>query len=84
MAVYNVNLSNVTATEDGTLKDATTITVTGHSLGGHLAAAASRLFPSFVQDVQTFNGAGFSPATEDFQACQHQQSFFSVERSFTV
>jgi len=35
-----VVLSDVTATEDGALKDAASITVTGHSLGGHLASAA--------------------------------------------
>lgn len=67
MAVYNVVLSDVTATEDGALKDAASIKVTGHSLGGHLASAASRLFPGLVQDVLTINGAGFSPATEGFK-----------------
>ena len=67
MAVYNVVLSDVTATEDGALKDAASITVTGHSLGGHLASAASRLFPGLVQDALTINGAGFSPATEGFK-----------------
>ena len=36
MAVYNVVLSDVTATEDGALKDAASMKVTGHSLGGHL------------------------------------------------
>jgi Ca2+-binding RTX toxin-like protein len=35
------------------------VTVVGHSLGGHLAAAFSRLFPSATNDVLMVNGAGF-------------------------
>ena len=35
------------------------VTVVGHSLGGHLAAAFSRLFPSETTDVLMVNGAGF-------------------------
>ncbi|MFH0784978.1 MAG: hypothetical protein V2B20_23900 [Pseudomonadota bacterium] len=34
------------------------VTAVGHSLGGHLAAAFSRLFPE-CSDVLTINGAGF-------------------------
>lgn len=36
-----------------------TITVTGHSLGGHLAAAFSRLFPGPAGHCVMVNGAGF-------------------------
>jgi hypothetical protein len=36
-----------------------TVDVTGHSLGGHLAMAFSRLFPSATADVVAVNGAGF-------------------------
>jgi pimeloyl-ACP methyl ester carboxylesterase len=39
------------------------IIVTGHSLGGHLAAVAARLFPSLVSDCYTYNAPGFDPTT---------------------
>lgn len=35
------------------------VTVTGHSLGGHLSAAFSRLFPQDTKHAYMFNGAGF-------------------------
>lgn len=37
-----------------------TVDVAGHSLGGHLAMAFSRLFPSATADVVAVNGAGFN------------------------
>ncbi len=36
------------------------VDVTGHSLGGHLATAFSRLFSSDTANVVTINGAGYS------------------------
>jgi Ca2+-binding RTX toxin-like protein len=36
-----------------------TVDVTGHSLGGHLATAFSRLFPAYTHEVLTVNGAGY-------------------------
>jgi len=39
------------------------INVTGHSLGGHLAALASRLFPSLIEDYYTYNAPGFDPSS---------------------
>jgi Ca2+-binding RTX toxin-like protein len=36
------------------------LTVTGHSLGGHLAAAFSRLFPETGAEALTVNAAGFA------------------------
>lgn len=36
------------------------LTVTGHSLGGHLAAAFTRLFPEIGAQALTINGAGFA------------------------
>ncbi|MGD9950489.1 MAG: calcium-binding protein [Desulfobulbus sp.] len=42
--------------------DVSQVTVVGHSLGGHLAAAFSRLFPSVTEDVLMINGAGFGTA----------------------
>lgn len=38
-----------------------TITVTGHSMGGHLAALAARLFPGLVSEAYTYNAPGFDP-----------------------
>ncbi|MCB1860090.1 MAG: hypothetical protein KDI63_17605, partial [Gammaproteobacteria bacterium] len=35
------------------------VSVTGHSLGGHLAAAALRLFPTQFAEAVTFNAPGF-------------------------
>ncbi len=43
----------------GLLSASDTITVTGHSLGGHLAALALRLFPGLFAQGVTFNAAGF-------------------------
>jgi Ca2+-binding RTX toxin-like protein len=42
------------------------VTVTGHSLGGHLAALTLRLFPDVFSEAYTFNAPGFDPtATSD-------------------
>ena len=38
------------------------VSVDGHSLGGHLAMAFSRLFPSATSDVTAINGLGFKVA----------------------
>lgn len=43
----------------GMLSASDTITVTGHSLSGHLAALALRLFPGLFHQGVTFNAAGF-------------------------
>jgi len=45
----------------GLLAPGETIGVTGHSLGGHLAALALRLFPNRFDDAVTFNAPGFDP-----------------------
>ena len=39
------------------------IIVAGHSLGGHLAAYALRLFPDLFGEAYTYNTPGFDPAT---------------------
>jgi len=39
------------------------IKVTGHSLGGHLAALAARLFPGLVEEAYIYNAPGFDPSS---------------------
>jgi VCBS repeat-containing protein len=45
----------------GGLEEGDQITVTGHSLGGPLAAVAIRLFPELLDQAVTFNAPGFDP-----------------------
>ncbi|WP_448874515.1 putative Ig domain-containing protein, partial [Desulfobulbus propionicus] len=49
------------AGEGTLLTEGDTITLTGHSLGGHLAALAQRLFPQLFDQTVTFNAPGFDP-----------------------
>ena len=53
----NLAFADERATGLNKLPDAGNVTVTGHSLGGHLAAAFSRLFGA---NAITINGAGFA------------------------
>ncbi len=46
----------------GLIGPADNLVVTGHSLGGHLAAIAERLFPGLFDAAVTFNAPGFDPA----------------------
>lgn len=48
----------------GLIPTGTRINVTGHSLGGHLALAFSRLFPNLVDEVYTYNAPGFKDNSE--------------------
>ena len=57
--VWRVELISVQGVGDGVLYGKS-LHVAGHSLGGHLAAAFSRLFPDITTDVTMINGAGFS------------------------
>ena len=47
------------ATGLGIDREKVKVTVVGHSLGGHLASAFSRLFPELVDDCLMINGAGY-------------------------
>ncbi|MCF7982639.1 MAG: hypothetical protein K9K86_11705 [Pseudomonadales bacterium] len=49
--------SNVTGL--GLINENQQMTVTGYSLGGHLASAFTLIFPSVVNETYTFNSAGF-------------------------
>ncbi len=45
----------------GILGETDQVTVTGDSLGGHLAAIALRLFPQLIDQAVTFSSPGFDP-----------------------
>ncbi len=59
--VYYWLETRLTGRGEGVLNSGDEVTVTGHSLGGHLAAAALRLFPQVFQAAVTFNAANFDP-----------------------
>ena len=63
----------------GVLGVADKITLTGHSLGGHLAAAASMIFPQRVNaEVFTYNAPGFDPATWNLVGLPLPRSFIPL------
>ncbi|MBI2994129.1 MAG: putative Ig domain-containing protein [Gammaproteobacteria bacterium] len=45
----------------GVISSGDQLTVTGHSLGGHLSALAIRLFPELFDEAVIFNSPGFDP-----------------------
>ncbi len=51
---------------EGVLQAGDDVTVTGHSLGGHLATLALRMFPGLFQEAVTFNSGNFDPVTVQF------------------
>lgn len=55
-------------TGTGQLPETAVVNVDGHSLGGHLAMAFSRLFPSATNSVVAVNGAGFNLADTNVDA----------------
>lgn len=59
------------------------ITVTGYSLGGHLATAFSELFPGAAAATYTFNGAGVGKVTQDNDPATPHKSLTEVIELFT-
>lgn len=55
--------SDMTGHGRGLLQEGEKISVTGHSLGGHLSALAVALFPDLFEEAFTFNAPGFNPPT---------------------
>ncbi len=79
------------------ISEGDTITLTGHSLGGHLAAFAQRLFPELFDQTVTFNAPGFDPISsrgwtdeivamfDDYLSVSPASSFESLsDRLFTI
>jgi len=56
-------------------------TVTGHSLGGHLALVMSRLAPTFVGPVYTYNAPGFDDITLTSSPLPGSEGFFTLLRN---
>ncbi len=56
---YGILNQSSTATGFDNITDSTSLNVTGHSLGGHLASVFSLLFPQVTVETSTFNSAGF-------------------------
>jgi hypothetical protein len=54
-------VASPTGTGLGLLDPDDNVTITGHSLGGHLAAIGQRLFPNLFDSTVTFNAPGFDP-----------------------
>lgn len=59
VTVYHYLKVTSTASGLGLVPQGATVNFTGHSLGGHLAVAASRLFPNRTNEVYSYNGLGF-------------------------
>ncbi|MBS0335719.1 MAG: hypothetical protein JSS40_02665 [Proteobacteria bacterium] len=59
---YSFRIENI-AQGLGAIKPGEKIVVAGHSLGGHLAGLAARLFPGLISDAYTYNAPGFDPST---------------------
>jgi Ca2+-binding RTX toxin-like protein len=60
LPIYYVSLapSSVSAVGLGLISAGEKISVTGHSLGGHLALAFSKLFPNLLEQAYVYDGAG--------------------------
>ncbi|WP_107689097.1 calcium-binding protein [Neisseria wadsworthii] len=62
--------------------DVDTVTVTGHSLGGHLSAAFSRLFPEATEHAYMINGAGFGGSGNIVSAPELTRPTFNIQSVF--
>lgn len=58
--VWQIQLSNATSPGGPKVPSSASVEVTGHSLGGHLASAFTRLFAGVASQAYTLNGAGYS------------------------
>ncbi len=63
------------------IDDNTVINLAGHSLGGHLAAAFTRLFPNNVNQAYTYNAPGFDTTLGDGVADQFLELFEAFDNN---
>ena len=56
--IAGLSVSYQTKKDDPLLRPGDAVTITGHSLGGHLALVAARLFPGLFDQAVTFNAPG--------------------------
>ncbi len=68
------------AIANGLLAGQPSLSVTGHSLGGHLAMIMSRLAPGLVREVTTFNAPGF----DIFGTGMTSERFFNLLRNAVI
>lgn len=71
-------IGTTTGTANGLLSGQAPLSVTGHSLGGHLAMMMSRLAPGLVSSVYTYNAPGFDTAIRTNQFPLTSEGFFSA------
>jgi Ca2+-binding RTX toxin-like protein len=66
----------------GRIADGETLTVTGHSLGGHLAAIAVALFPDQFTTAYTFNAPGYDPLSSFLYGAESGDSALALFGEF--
>jgi hypothetical protein len=74
----NNTIGTTTGTADGLLSGQAPLSVTGHSLGGHLAMMMSRLAPDLVSSVYTYNAPGFDTTLRTNLFPLTSEGFFSA------
>ncbi|MBI4207825.1 MAG: hypothetical protein HY527_22630 [Betaproteobacteria bacterium] len=74
----NKTIGATTGTANGLLSGQAPLSVTGHSLGGHLAMMMSRLAPDLVSSVYTYNAPGFDTTIRTNLFPLTSEGFFSA------
>jgi hypothetical protein len=86
VTVYHYLKVASTTTGLGLVPNGATVDFTGHSLGGHLALAASRLFSGLTDQVYTYNAPGFMGSSVDafFNYFPNAASVFPQGNTYNV
>jgi len=86
--VYNSHFQTIattTGTANGWLSGLSApLSVTGHSLGGHLAMMMSRLAPDLVNGVYTYNAPGFDTSVRTNLFPVTSEGFFDLLRNAPI